>query len=85
MPKAKIKNYQTAKATIEINRSVCISCALCNTLAPSTFELDEEMISSVQPDSKDSLNVIVSAAENCSVEAITVTDKKTGKRLWPKG
>lgn len=76
-----IKTYETKNFIIKIDRSLCISCGTCTAIAPNTFELDENFAPRVKPDSNDSLKTILEAARSCATSAITVMDKKTGKKL----
>lgn len=78
---AKIKTYETGDLIIEIDESKCISCGTCVALAPKTFELDKKLMSVVKPGPNDSAKVIIEAAQSCAVEAITIKEKKTGKKL----
>lgn len=84
MAKAKIQTYQLKDFTITIDHSACISCGTCEALAPKTFKLDNKMMSQVNEKSADSAKTLAMAAEGCAVEAITIIDKKSGKKLWPR-
>lgn len=84
MAKADIKTYQTKDFTIKINRTECIGCGTCSALAPKTFELDGKMICQVKNEPHDPSKIILEAAQSCATDAITIIDKKTGKKLWPK-
>lgn len=75
MAKNNIKTYQVGSLTIEIDRSKCISCASCTFVAPKTFELDDQMISVVKEDSKDSPKVIEEGALSCPTQAIVIKPK----------
>lgn len=77
----KLVSFETKDLIIEIDHSLCISCGTCAALAPKTFELDKNLLSQVKTDSDDSTQTIIGAAQSCAVGAITVTDKKTGKKL----
>jgi ferredoxin len=68
----KVITYQIEEAKIIIDRNKCISCGLCAELAPKTFELDDEMISTVKEKPHDTLAKIKEAASSCATQAITV-------------
>lgn len=76
MAKNNIKTYQVGDLEIDIDRVNCISCASCTFIAPNTFELDEQMISVVKEDSKDSLKIIKEAVASCPTVAIVIKSKK---------
>ncbi len=63
-----------AKPKIKINRSLCISCGLCASIAPKTFELDEKSISKLKPGPYDDIKTILEAAKGCPARAISVSD-----------
>jgi len=62
------------KPTIKINRPLCISCGLCTSLAPKTFELDEKSISRLKAGPYDDIKIILEAAKSCPVGAIKVIE-----------
>lgn len=54
-----------------VNRSLCISCGACESLAPEVFELDAEGISTVIGPVTDSNKVdVIQAVEACPTNAI---------------
>ncbi|MEE3248714.1 MAG: ferredoxin [Chloroflexota bacterium] len=56
---------------------------MCITIATKAFELNaERQAQSANPDG-DTEELILEAAENCPVAAITVTDSETGEQLFP--
>lgn len=67
----------------DVDRNVCVSTAACVALASNTFELDDESISRVKKQNGDSDEVILEAAKNCPVNAISVFDEN-GKKIWPE-
>lgn len=83
MAKPKTQTYQLKDVTITIDGAACISCGTCEALAPQTFKLDKKLISEVKEESSDDKQTILIAAQGCAVEAIIVTDKKSGKKLYP--
>lgn len=73
--------YQTENYTIVIDRDACIGCGTCEAIAPKTFELDKNLKSVVKEGSTDSKENLQNAIQSCAVEAIIITDIKTGKKL----
>ena len=73
-----------AKYRIEIDREACVGDQLCCELAPETFALDQDGKSSVLNPDGDPPKHILAAAKNCRLEAITLYDAQTAKRVWPK-
>lgn len=59
---------------ITINRKKCISCGLCTTIAPKTFEQGEDLIATVKKEPWDKPKKIIDAAKSCPVKAITVSN-----------
>ncbi len=58
---------------IKIDRKKCISCGLCESLAPKTFKLDKNLKSIVKEKGPYDLPAkIKEAVQNCAVGAITV-------------
>jgi ferredoxin len=56
---------------------------MCITIATKAFELnDERQAVGANPDG-DTEELILEAAENCPVAAITVTDADSGEQLFP--
>ena len=56
---------------------------MCEVIAPKVFVLNENRQSEpVNPDG-DTVGIILEAAANCPVSAITVKDAETGERLFP--
>lgn len=80
----KVKKFESSEVTIEIDQDACISCGTCEVFAPKTFEFDKNLKTQVKGGSHDSKDKIISAAESCAVEAITIIDNKTNKKLYPK-
>lgn len=76
-----IKTFETDDLIIKIDQDLCISCGTCELLAPKTFELNKNLKSQVKKGPYDKKEDIISAAQSCAVEAITVIDKKTNKKL----
>ena len=71
------------KITVSVDHDVCVGNAMCVTIATKAFELnDDRQAAPANPDG-DTEELILEAAENCTVAAITVTDADTGEQLFP--
>ncbi len=71
------------KITVSVDHDVCVGNAMCITIATKAFELNEERQAiSANPDG-DTEELILEAAENCPVAAITVMVDDTGEVLFP--
>lgn len=58
---------------INIDKDKCIGCGLCATIAPNTFEIDEDSGKSRVIDvSGDSIDKQEEARDNCPVDAIEI-------------
>ena len=71
------------KLRITVDYNVCVGNAMCESFAPNTFQLNEERQSEVKDPDGDPLELVLEAAENCPVTAITVEDAETGEVLFP--
>lgn len=54
-----------------VDRDACQGHAVCVALAPDTFELDDEGISTVKDPEGDDENTIQRAVDGCPVDAIS--------------
>lgn len=71
------------KIQVSVDHDICVGNAMCITIATNAFELNEERQAvSANPDG-DTEELILEAAENCPVAAITVTDADSGEKLFP--
>ena len=71
------------KISVSVDHDVCVGNAMCITIATKAFELNADRhAQSANPDG-DTEELILEAAENCPVAAITVTDSETGEQLFP--
>lgn len=68
---------------IEINRELCIGCGTCASIAPETFEIDDEGKAKVKNPKGDDNETILEAAKSCPVSAIIIKDD-SGKQIWPE-
>ncbi len=71
------------KLKITVNPNVCVGNAMCETYATHTFALNDDRQSSVINSAGDPEELVLEAAENCPVSAITVEDADTGEQLFP--
>jgi ferredoxin len=71
------------KLQITVDHNVCVGNAMCEAFASNTFALNENRQSTVVNPAGDSEEMVLEAAENCPVSAITVVDAETGEQLFP--
>ena len=71
------------KLNIVVDHNVCVGNAMCETYATNTFALNDDRQSTVVNPDGDPEELVLEAAENCPVSAITVTDAETGEQLFP--
>ena len=71
------------KLRVWVDHNVCVGNAMCETIAPKVFALNEKRQSEAVNPAGDSVEKILEAAENCPVSAIFVEDAETGERLFP--
>jgi ferredoxin len=67
---------------IEVDRELCFGFADCVSTAPTVFALGEDGIATVIDADGASPELITEAAQNCPVDAITITDAD-GVRIYP--
>ncbi|MFJ8078521.1 ferredoxin [Streptomyces sp. NPDC096176] len=68
---------------IEVDRSVCIGSGMCVGQAPTVFELDSARQSHARAEVAAAGEQLLAAAENCPVEAITLTLADSGEPVFP--
>ena len=62
-----------------VDQSSCIAEADCVELLPDVFQIDDfATVVGTGPD-----DLILAAAKNCPVEAISVVDSETGEQVFP--
>ena len=72
---------------IQVDKSLCIACCSCETIAPDVFVIDK--ISAVNPKSKvhnqhgAHKGKIMDAAKTCPTKAILVHEKDSKKKIYP--
>ncbi len=71
------------KFRIMIDRQLCVGDGLCCELAPETFAKDDEGNIVVTVPHGDPPEYVLRAARHCQMDAITVCDAETGRKLWP--
>jgi ferredoxin len=71
------------KLRVRVDHDVCVGNAMCETIAPKVFRLNENRQSEAANPEGDSVEKILEAAENCPVSAIFVEDAETGEQLFP--
>jgi len=67
---------------IEVDRELCFGFGDCVDTAPTVFALDEHSVAIVIDPDGASRDLIEEAAQNCPVDAITITDAD-GVRVYP--
>lgn len=71
------------KVKVWVDPQVCVGNAMCESIAPHVFRLNDNRQSEAVDPNGDSIEKILEAAENCPVSAIFVEDAETGERLFP--
>ena len=93
-PKPK-KKYQGNQANafkhdlnVDVDKSLCIGCCSCETIAPNVFVVDKNVMmnpkSQVHNQYGASEGKIMDAAETCPTKAIQVNEKKSGRKIFPR-
>ena len=90
-PKKKHQNNQDNvyehNLSVDVDKSKCIGCCSCETIAPNVFAVDK--ITTFNPKSQvhnqygASEGKIMDAAETCPTKAIQVNEKKSGRKIYP--
>lgn len=68
---------------VTVLKDKCISAASCVAIAPNVFSLDKDKIVQINNQNGEVDQIKLLAAQSCPTGAIVVTDKLTGKQLWP--
>ena len=71
------------KLKVWVDHQACVGNAMCESIAPKVFRLNDDRQSEVVDAAADSEEKILEAAENCPVSAIFVEDAETGEQLFP--
>ena len=91
-PKNKYQNNQENiykhDLSVRVEKSQCIACCSCETIAPNVFVIDK--LTMINPKSQvhnmygASEEKIMDAAETCPTKAIKVNERKSGRNLYPR-
>ncbi|MGW2084248.1 ferredoxin [Streptomyces sp. NPDC001880] len=68
---------------VEVDRGVCIGSGMCLNHAPGRFALDSARQSHPATPETDADEKVLTAAEGCPVEAITITLTGSGEVVFP--
>ncbi|ALC23483.1 ferredoxin [Streptomyces pristinaespiralis] len=68
---------------VEVDRTLCIGSGMCVGHAPDSFDLDAARQSHARATTADADEKLLAAAENCPVEAITLTAADSGEPVFP--
>ncbi|MGW8698204.1 ferredoxin [Streptomyces eurythermus] len=66
-----------------VDRARCVGAGMCAGAAPDEFEVDTEGRSRLRRDAGRGGEALLTAAELCPVEAITIIDARSGRRVAP--
>ncbi len=69
---------------IEIDQEACVGDQLCCEIAPGTFRIGADGKTGVVNPEGDPPQDILSAAKSCRLDAITLYDTQTEKKVWPR-
>ena len=91
-PKKKYQNNQDNvykhNLAVDVDRSKCIGCCSCETIAPNVFAVDKATMfnpkSQVHNQHGASEGKIMDAAETCPTKAIQVNEEKSGRKIYPR-
>ena len=91
-PKKKHQNNQENlyehNLSVDVDKSKCIGCCSCETIAPNVFAVDKIPMfnpkSQVHNQYGASEGKIMDAAETCPTKAIQVNEKKSGRKIYPR-
>ena len=81
-------NVYMHNLSVDVDKSKCIGCCSCETIAPNVFAVDK--ITTFNPKSQvhnqygASEGKIMDAAETCPTHAINVNEKKSGRKIYPR-
>ena len=67
---------------IVIDRDLCIGAATCVTIAPNTFQMDDENKAILINATGDDAETILMGAESCPTKAIFLYDEN-GEQIYP--
>ena len=82
------ENFYEHNLSVDVDKSKCIGCCSCETIAPNVFIIDRAKM--INPKSQvynqygASEGKIMDAAETCPTKAIQVNEKKSGRKIYPR-
>jgi ferredoxin len=71
------------KVRVWVDHNTCVGNAMCETIAPKVFVLNDNRQSEAVNPEGDTVEKILDAAENCLVSAVTMEDAEIGERSFP--
>lgn len=79
------RTSKNSKYIVEYHREICDGIGTCSQIAPNTFVMDDENKAQLVelPETEDSDEEILAAAQSCPVFAIFIFDKETGEQIFP--
>ena len=81
-------NVYEHNLSVDVDKSKCIGCCSCETIAPNVFVVDKNVMmnpkSQVHNQYGASEGKIMDAAETCPTKAIQVNEKKSGRKIFPR-
>ncbi len=84
---SKARTQAVPRYNIQIDKSLCIGCCSCETIAPKTFYIDKNVHvnpkSSVIDPVGSGVETMMDAAKTCPTKAIIVDDALTRLRMYP--
>jgi ferredoxin len=84
---SKQENEFKHNLAVDVDKSLCIACCSCETIAPNVFIVDK--LTMINPKSQvhnqhgASEEKIMDAAETCPTKAIHINEKKSGRKIYP--
>ena len=70
------------KLSVAVDHGLCVGNAMCIAIATKAFTLNDDRQAIPADVDGDSAELIMDAAENCPVAAISVVDAHSGERLF---
>lgn len=68
--------------TLEVDRDMCVTLAVCLGIAPRVFELDEEGKAVIRDPNGADLKTLLETCKGCPVNAL-ILKHPNGKQIWP--
>ena len=81
------ENFYEHNLSVDVDKSKCIGCCSCETIAPNVFIIDRAKM--INPKSQvynqygASEEKIMDAAETCPTKAIKVNERESGRKVYP--